>query len=83
MTDLKTNFTELKDLVETLDLHLMSLERGVKVAAPRARKSLMEIAKLTKLMRGDITTQVKAIPKKQKNKSDLTASITAEATSSE
>lgn len=60
--DLTELYQQLKTHIDNTDTELKLLQSGRKASAPRVRKSLMEIKKISHLMRTQITSHVKSLP---------------------
>lgn len=60
--DLTELYQQLKTHTDNTESELKLLQSGRKASAPRVRKSLMEIKKVSHLMRNQITKHVKSLP---------------------
>jgi len=65
---LQEQFVKLKNLVETSENEIKSLEAGRKASAPRVRKALQQIKTISHDLRKSITEHVNSMPVKSRGK---------------
>ena len=63
---IKDQFIEIKSLVQSLEKDFAQLDKGVKAAAPRARKSLMTLKDKAHALRQGVSDHLKSLPVKSR-----------------